>query len=243
MTQANRVKTALMAPCFLDGNDPMGNDRLERYVRWLRYYLDIQHQLGFDRVVLFDNSSSLDRMHALADAVPHSYLKHPEHLMLESIHERVTIFRMEPNLVRGDGPHAYPYCWRALYGIKDLIRLGYRKVIAIDTDCFVLTHRAADYIRGLQSGWVSFWCESGGHPDSTIHVLSEDAFQVYQQYTSEPWEKKVGRMMEWDLPFTACTRDYRYSKFGEYRHPPQDDTMDVYGQASLKTELTFGRFM
>jgi hypothetical protein len=213
----------LATPCFLEGKDLLGNDRLARNQRYLDYYE--QCPLGVDHIVLLDNASS------------------PERIAKLRTFPQVGLMRFDERLKRGPGPHDYPYCWRALWAYQDLIKAGAKKIITIDSDGFVLSERMAKYIRECNSGWVSFYCESGKHPESSIHILNEDTFSIFYSYIGEPWTTKVGTMMEHDLPFTHVETKFRCSRFGERGAPPQDDTMDFYAQAPLSVPLQFGKFL
>ncbi len=219
------MKTALVTPCFLEGTDPIGNDRLARNQRYIDYYAPLETTLGFDEIVLFDNASSPEKL---------AQLKAPKN---------VHVMRFDERLVRGPGPHDYPYCWRALYAYRDLINMGFEKFITIDSDGFVLSKRMAAYLKHADTGWVSFWSENGQFPESSIHVLCKDAFSIFHSFTGVPWSEYVGLMMEHELPFTHVDRQFRCSRFGELGSPPQDATMDFYGQAPLGVPLEFGKYL
>lgn len=218
------MKTALVTPCFLEGKDLLGNDRLIRNRRYLEYYARIEKEIGFDQIFLFDNASTEDSIQKLGSS---------------TIAANIDLLRFRERLERGPGPHDYPYCWRALYAIREIINLGFEKIISIDSDGFVLTKRLAEFIRKSDNGWVSFWCENGKHPESSLHILNRNAFPIFQNYTRTPWEDRVGVMMETDLPFTDVRQEFRCGRFGEIGAPPQDISMDYYGQALLKTPLQF----
>ncbi len=209
------MKTALMSACFLDGEDYFGNDRTLRTLRYIDYYLRLKDDLGFDDIFLFDNASSQTQIDIVKNHQP-------------EVHFR----RYDQSLVHGGGPFDYPYCWRALYELKNLIKQGYDKIIAIDTDGYVLKSKLAHFIRDQNEGWYSFRDEIWNFPDSAIFVLNKDAFNICLKYMEKPWEQRVGELMERSIPFTHVETQFKCGRFGESRRPV-DDSMDYYGQASL----------
>lgn len=218
------MKTVLVTPCFLEGKDALGNDRLARNQRYLDYYE--QCPLGIDQIALLDNASSNEQIKKLRTF------------------PQVGLMRFDERLERGPGPFDYPYCWRALWAYRELINFGVKKIITIDSDGFVLSNRMAKYIRECNTGWVSFHCESLNRPESSIHVLNVDTFSVYHSFTlGASWQSMVGLMMEQELPFTHVETQFRCSRFGEHGAPAQDSTMDYYGQTPLTMPLEFGKFM
>lgn len=222
----SQLRTCLVTPCFLDGEDALGNNRLARNLRYMEYYAGLREELGFREMIFLDNASSMESITEFtARRKPNVFLR----LFKES-------------LTRGPGVHDYPYCWRALWHIRELLD-SYDKIIFIDSDCFVLTKRMAEFIKNCNSGWQTFWNEAGGHPESTIWVLSWDTFGQFDLYTRGNWQDKVGTWMEKDLPFTALDKTFRCSRFGELDPPTEQNiTMDCYMQARLTTPLQFGRY-
>lgn len=217
------MKTALAAPCFLDGMDAQGNDRLVRNIRYVRYYTAIRGVLGFDSIHLFDNNSSSSRIWELHHATRNTDL---------SVHS------FSSHLMRGPKPHDYPYCWRALYALQDLIARGYEKIIFIDSDAFVLSRVFAEFLRDCKTGWQAPWCPLLNTPETSIFVLCEDTYPLFQNYTKRPWENRVGDLMEGSLPITHVRKEFNVQRFGEMNPPPpQDPTMDAYLQTPLTMPL------
>jgi len=128
------------------------------------------------------------------------------------------------------GPNNYPYCWRALYYIKNLIEEGYEKIVVIDSDGFIVSKKMADYIKNLSSGWTSFWCKRWEFPEASIHVLCKDAFNMFYNFIKIPYQRRVGSIMEMTLPFTHIEESFVCDRFGETNDLLTDE-MDYYGQA------------
>lgn len=218
------MRTALFTPCYLDGNDDRGNERLERNIKYLRYYRDLRDDLGFRRIFFSDNASP-DRLKAELRAQGPSTAR---------------FIDFKDHLTRGPGPLDYPYCWRALYSIGVLIAMGYQKIIVCDSDGFILSPRLAHYIKDLESGWTTFVCQKYQFPEASLQVLCEDAFPIFQEYTAKPWQWRVGELMERSIPFTHVEESFNCSRFGEAR-VPFHKSIDWYGQCPNDITPAFGR--
>lgn len=218
------MKTVLFTPSYLEGLDPLGSSRLARNLRYIEYYSDLKDHghLHFDDIWLADNAS--------------------KHSSIEALQELTTdyfqIHRFEENLVRGKGPYDYPYCWRALYFMQDLIRMGYKKIIFIDSDSFIVSQRLADYINEVKYGWTAFWSEKYKFPTAECHVLCEDSFYLLDKFCQVSWEHRIGTLMETQIPFTHVIKEFKCDRYGETRILQTDD-MDGYFQAPVNLELKF----
>lgn len=229
------VSTALITPCFLEGRDKFGNDRLVRNLRYLEYYRGIRRELGWHKVFLLDNASPSGLVEQLGTKELYLEMVTPDYmtgwLRSKDPGADLTVVRFNDRLVHDGTDYGYPYCWRALYYVNELIRQGYRKILHIDSDAFVLSARMVEFIRTTNTGWYSFWCPRWRFPEAAIHVINEDAFDRFREYTDTPWCDRVGRRMETDLPFTAVHHDFVGDRYGEMGAPRPADWMDFYCQA------------
>lgn len=211
------MKTVLFTPSYLNGVDGFGNDRFQRNFKYLNYYAhpEVKEALGIDLIVFADNNSSVDRCNKL----------------LELFGDELAIMRFDQHLERR-GPYDYPYIWRAFYSIQELIKEGFEKIILLDSDCYVLTNTLAQYIKGLSSGWTSFWCPKYNFAEASAWVLCKDTFSLYYSFIGQcKWEDRPGtEPMETLLPFTHIAREFTCDRWGE-ENKPQQDWMDLYCQA------------
>lgn len=223
------MKTCLVSLCYLDGTDPLGNNRLQRNKRWLEYVFSIKEHLGFDEVYLIDNYSSWNSLVDLR-----------EFLRIKSIRQFVRFHSFSSHLTREPGEHNYPYIWRGTWWIRNIIEQGvYQKLILMDSDAFVLSQRLARFIKEHHTGWECLTLPEHGHsPANELSILNQDAYPVFLEYTKESWRKKVGLHHETDLPFTHRNKDYTCDRYGE-RRLAQARGMDAYFQASLDIDLKF----
>lgn len=219
------MKTVLHAPLFL-GNDFQSDPwRFDRNIRFVNYYRKLKKELGFEQFVFSDNASS-PKM--LTDF----------YLAAESVeNDDIRIISHHQFLNRGPN-HDYPYCWQALYDWHWLIGRGYEKILAIDTDFFVLTKKLATYLKNLETGWISLWCPKYACPEAACQVLCKDKFDLYNLYTIPPFRAHNFKQMEFELPFTWIEKGFEVDRFGE-TETLQDLSMDGYAQASNTIELKF----
>ena len=249
------MKTALITPCFLEGKDGFGNDRFLRNKRYLDFYQPLKARLNIDNIFFFDNASEpwvigllmnpdgKRRGYTVVDD-PYTRWWRTIETINECSKKEDFLVRFNQRLYAGPGPEDYPYCWRVLYAIENLIEIGYEKIIHIDSDCFILSDRMMKLIGRTTTGWKAMWCPTYQFPESSLSVLCEDAFPLFKKFVKEKhWPSRVGQKMETTLPYTEIIKDAVGDRYGEKDPPPyQNSDMDFYAQAPLSVELEFGRF-
>lgn len=217
------MSTILWTTSFLEGEDKSGSSRLARTVKFLDYYLNIQGELQFDRILLLDNASPDDLWKQLTDSFD-----------FESIR-----FNLRLNHGGGDW---YPYCWRGLYAMNHYIQTSRaKKLIYIDSDSFVLSRRMADWINDANTGWQSVWCKRYNFPEASIHIINEDAFPLFLEFTKGDYMEHCGKKMELVLPFTHINKELDCDRYGETFDPVKPG-IDFFSQAHVNTPLEFGKW-
>lgn len=217
------MKTCLFTACYLEGEDDLGNNRFLRNLKYLHWYNGLKAQLGHESMVFLDNGSKLHHCMALQTAVPD-----------------IEFLRLS-HIPRGKGSYNYPYLWRALYSARHwMADFGFDKIIFVDSDCYLLTERVTRYIRELESGWTTFWCQKYQFPAAEISVLCKDSFGLFQSFMDEcPWENRdLTRPLELQLPFTEINKSFQCDRWGEDQVPQRPD-MDIYCQARWNSQLVF----
>lgn len=219
------MKTALLTPCYLEGEDLYGNNRLKRMERWLDYHLAIKDQLGADDFWLLDNESPRSSVFDLLNQYTSINVLSDWHL---------------PKRGNGNGVD-YDYCWRAIWFMRTLItKKDYKKIIFLDNDAYILSHRLAKLVKELDSGWSSFYIPKYSFNSAEFHILCENRFEDFLEYTSGNFMDKNGITMEKDLPFTTVWKSFVGDRYGEdIDKYPQTDEMDFYCQAHLSVPLKF----
>lgn len=228
------MRTVLFASCYLNGLDSSGSSRLDRTIKWLRYYWPLRHELGFQKIILYDNHSDIGLLGHVSKWSPAlTYLSSAD-LPHES-GGKIEIFTANKKLHHGVGLE-YPHCWRSLWFIRELLGL-YDKVIAIDTDGFVLSPKLAKWVNDEEE-WATLWCPTWGFPDSSIQVIGPKGRQDFLDFTKGKWEDQLGKKMELTLPFERVSVDFVADRFGENRIPVNLNT-DYYGQCPTDIEMVY----
>jgi hypothetical protein len=219
------MKTVFFSGCLLDGYEITGGSRLDRTIKFYKYYVPLASKLGIDWFYICDSAST-------PELVPQ---------LMETFKEQpvpVTFFSYPERLTRGKR-FDYPYGWRSLYHMKKLFN-QFDKIINVESDAFVLSGRLADYIKALDSGWTTFWSPRHSFPDNNIHVLCRDAYSRFEEFCVEPFTHHNGKCMELHSPFTHIEQGFVGDRYGELTPTPeQTPEMDYYFQAPLELPLTF----
>lgn len=214
------MRTCLYTTNLLDGRDFYGTDRVYRTFRWLFWYENIKDLLGYDDIHILDDGSSRERL-AIFDNIPNLYVHTFNKIGKTGRHE-----------------HDYPWCWRGVYFMRDLIDKGYDKIINIDTDGFILNDRLAEFVGKKNNGWWTLTPREFRFPENALNVLNRDAFPVLQEFTKVPMDTHYGKILELTLPFTEVSDQFRTFRWGQ-DFVEQDDTMDFYCQAHQKIRLRY----
>jgi hypothetical protein len=211
------MKTLLFAPMYLDDND-----RLERNLKWLRYYTELKGKLHYDEIFLVDNASSQENINQVLQEFPD-----------------VKIHRCKVHLGRPT-TNAYGY-WYSAFGIaaRYAKENGFDKIVHADSDVYLFTTEICDYVNKFNSGWVSMWCEMHNYPESTFQMIGKDQFDnVYNFMTRDFLEFYPNDMAETRIPWTHVEKSFKGDRYGEKRMQ-QEDWMDWYGQCEVKTQMKF----
>ena len=221
------MKTALFTPLYLDGNDLLGNSRVLRNIRYVEYYESLKKRgyLNFDQLVMCDNGSHESNLKKFMDGI-------------EPYHQgNVSVHCFSDHIARGAG-YSYGYAWRALHFMRRLIGTGFDKIVTIDSDGFILSERLATYVNESDVGWEAFWCPKYGFPEAAFHILNRDVFDFFIGFTSTPWQRLNGLIMEKTLPFTKVNKHFVTDRFGE-TETTQKPEWDYCGQTPLSMKLEF----
>jgi hypothetical protein len=232
------MKTLLFAPCYLDGKDWQGYERVKRIQDWLFFHIQLKDQLGFDEIWMSDDCSDPENLEATGASIWNDKLQ-----PMNGGNPRiglVNIVSYRKPLVSGGGSCVnYPYCWKALYVMRSVMeRFDYSKSITLDTDAYVLSQRLASYVKSLKSGWTAFWINKYNFPSAEFHVLTQPALHQFEDFTEPPYMAHQGKLMETSLPFTNINRDFICDRFGE-QGVQQHPQMDLYSQYRGDVKLAF----
>ena len=61
-------------------------------------------------------------------------------------------------------------------------KFKFEKLIHIESDAYLLTKRATDYIDAINSGWTAFWCPKYNWAETAIQVICNDNFAKLEAF-------------------------------------------------------------
>lgn len=218
-------ETAIFTTCYLDGVDDLGTPRLQRNIDFLNYYSDLSSlRFFFSDIILFDNGSSRDNFYTLDLQTPRNNFS----------------FKMNEHVPKTNkGSFDYPYLWRAIYFLPEVFKLGFKKVICLDSDCFILSEKILKFVKDINSGWHSFWIPKWNYPTPEFCIICSDALPILNKFIYEKsWMERNGTCMETELPFTHIHKNFVGDRYGE-NDIPQFVSMDYYCQRNWRMQMTF----
>jgi hypothetical protein len=179
-----------------------------RYLRWSMYY----QAAGFSSSDMFfiDDGSPFTPLHdqaVVVDALAP--------LAAESQSPRIS--RFGQRLGRAS-LKVYPGWWRSfLHSVTLANAMGADKIIHIESDAFVLTHRLLDHILGLREGWSVLWATKFKMPETAIQVICKDQFPALTRFRTMPQCELDGSFAEHLLPFTHVAREFKGDRYSEIK--------------------------
>jgi glycosyltransferase involved in cell wall biosynthesis len=94
---------------------------------------------------------------------------------------------------------------------------GFKKVIHIESDSFLIGTRLQRYLNEVLSGWVALWCPVHQLPESAIQVIAGDSIDKYADLViTHPHDKLIGCEFELQLPFDLVEKRFTGDRYGEY---------------------------
>lgn len=198
---------------------------LSRYTKWTKYYIQRASQFGASHVFIIDDGTPLSRLRKLNLPIVDANKPLPKVLPSSAV-----IFRFSKRYGRSSLA-VYPGWWRSFTFSSELAKhYGFRKIIHIESDAFVLSRRMAGALGRISSGWNVLWCPRWKFPESSIQVIGRNslsALNYYWRAGKRFWfkERDNSELAERILPFTRIVKEFKGDRFGEYRRtvPPNVD--------------------
>jgi hypothetical protein len=212
------MSTILFTPCILDSEE-----RIQRNIKWLEYYIPLQDKLGYDDIVMVDNASPNENLNALSSAFPQvKFIKKTDRI------ERV-------------GHLGYEYWYRAF---REAIRYArnhaYNKIIHIDSDGFLLSNRICEDVKNLNSGWNCYWCEAHKFPDTIFQIIGSDQIDNAYNFMSTGYLPHYGKRQAEDIvPFTNVNKSFIGDRYPDKGIIIQDPNWDYCAQVPLSMNIKF----
>lgn len=100
----------------------------------------------------------------------------------------------------------------------------------VETDAYVASRRAVDWLYSVKSGWEVAWCPRYGFPETCIQAIGGDQFERLADY-GRIYNKVKGQHPEHILPFSRVERGLIGDRYGETGDDPgRIDGLDYYVQ-------------
>jgi hypothetical protein len=181
----------------------------KRLNRWLAYYSPRTDLLGAERLFIVDDGSRPGRVPAAVQVVSAEELP-------GQLPDGTAMFRFSEHLGRLT-TRQFPGWWRSFCFASQLAeKYGFDKLIHIESDAFVLSHRMARYIKDLSAGWTCFYCPLYGFPETAIQVICRDAIaELARMWHGGLSLWRQDNLAEFTLPFTCVNRQFVGDRYGE----------------------------
>jgi hypothetical protein len=186
--------------------DP-ANTSFYRYKAWIDHYLPLLGELNADKLFLIDDGGS--------DCS--EYINMIEGDLPQTLLPVVNVYRFDNNLGRSSLTQ-FPGWWRSFFFSIDIARkYGYRKIVHIESDFFVLSRRLVKFIRDLNDGWTGVYSTYYNFPETCLQIIGEDCFDKFAEIRSavEANLYKTDTYAELIIPFTRISRAFMGDRFGE----------------------------
>lgn len=178
----------------------------QRYRRWLDAIR--ASNLEFSKILIIDDcSESLPGWRDIQIIEEDSDL---------NMSESVALFRFKKHLGRHSDRN-FPGWYRSFsFAFFFAQAHGFKKIIHIESDAFLISSRIVEYINKLDDGWVALWCDSHKFPETAIQIVAGKAMALFGSTVSRPYSEFVGKFPEEEFPFTHIERSFVGDRYGEY---------------------------
>ncbi len=118
----------------------------------------------------------------------------------------------------------FPGWYRSFsFACLNAIERNFDKIVHIEADAFLISHRAVSYFNATQAGWTALWCPHHTLPESTLQIICQDQFPRAVAFLEQPYRSHLSQPIETLLPFTHVETNLAGDRFGEFSdHVPRD---------------------
>ena len=178
-----------------------------RYLPWIDYYEQVP--LRRDATYMFDDASPFHPSDARLE-IEEALLDAPDF-------SKVRFHRFATHLGR-EGLLGHLGWWRSfIHSLQVARRYGFRRIVHVESDAYLLSLPVVEYINSLNSGWTVLWCDRYSLPEPAIQVIAEDQYPALQGIAEIGVQTLALQMAELTLPFTHVERRFAGNRYGETR--------------------------
>jgi len=182
------MKTLLFCTAYADSPEIWEN----RYFPWYNYYSNAN--LHADNLLVVDDGSPTQPNFLSGN----EYHRFPDRLGRQEV-------------------HVYPGWYRSFsHGVLNGINNGFDKIIHAESDAFLLSDRAIDFVNSLDFGWHTFWCHCHNMHESAIQVICGDQFTHAKNFLNVPYGAYSGHCIDGMFPYTHVHKNFVGDRYGEY---------------------------
>jgi hypothetical protein len=209
------------------------NNTLNRYKAWIDHYLPMLGELNADKLFLIDDGGS--------DCT--QYINVIEGDLPDTLLPSLNMYRFSDKLGR-NSPADFPGWWRSFFFALQIARkYGYRKMVHIESDFFVLSPQLRQFIRDVDHGWSGVYSSYYKFPETSLQVICEDSFDrlagIRDEMERSQYRTKI--YAELLIPFTSIKTEFTGDRFGEayvladwiLHRPDRLSRLDYIAQVSI----------
>ena len=217
------------------------SEYVSRYLKWINFYKNLEFSKDKPLILIDDGSPDVSFCKDIniidADLESRDFLGQDL--------DEVNLVRFPNNL--GRLSHlAYFGWWRSfLFSFDIAQKYNYEKIIHVESDCFLLTHKIVDEIEGFEDGWLTYWTDKYLFPETNIQVITSQKFfekKEIETLLEREKRKSFGFQdsfhAEKVLPFTFVNKKMMGDRYGE-EGLKQKPEYNYYCQTPLDMELEF----
>ena len=130
------------------------------------------------------------------------------------------------------------FCFAALYAQRH----QFDRVIHIESDAFVISRRAQDFLANYADGWAALWAARYDMPESAIQVAAGQGVLAMAHFARQPYDALIGQSHERTMPFTAVEKQFQGDRYGEFSNEIPHDA-DYAAQVPSQRERRFTWFL
>jgi len=156
-----------------------------KYGRWIEAIS--KSSIVFDKVLIPDDGSP-----SLPSSDQNLSIIDPLALPQEEPTTQVVIAHYQDRLGR-QGLYTYPGWYRSfMFSSIYAKQYDYNKIIHIESDAFILSHRMKKHINQFIEGWEAYWSPKYQIPETAIQVIAGSSVEVFYTISNEPYSKFSG---------------------------------------------------
>lgn len=199
-----------------------------RYLRWIDHHGKVFPDTP---LVLIDDASPYSpEDHAISISGDLSRM---------ALGERASIFRF-PNRLGRPSLLDYPGWFRSFtHSVEIARRFGFKKIVHVESDAFILTRKARDFIAEARSGWTALWYSDEAFAETCVQIICADRFASLNRFRVAPYQTQYsGKLIELYLPFTRIERSLQGSRYAGPSVPKGADfAVLLDGEATFASEF------